>query len=206
MKCFVEIDCPQLATIQKEVVAYLDNHTTLLVEKPESPWNILEDPKHFLKQVPSLFGFCRNLKLLPRDVSFIVSHDQSSGLPLHVGGWPLVAKMNFPIMNTEGNETRWYNISRNTMSELPIVDNPFGLPVRDVSMFDVADLEVMATCYMQKPVVFNSTVPHDVYIAPGSKLPRIVMALMFHQERVLREDYLEVTGPYDVREDQLETS
>lgn len=206
MKCFVEIDCPELATIQQEVIQYLTNYTTLLVEKPDSPWNILPDPKHFIKENPSLFNFCRGLKLLPRDVSFVVSHDESSGLPLHVGGWPLVAKMNFPIMNTKGNETRWYNISRDIMSELPITHNPHGLPVRDVSMFDVKDLEVMATCYMKKPVVFNSTVPHDVYIAPGSGLPRVVMALMFYQERVLREDYLEVTGPYDVRESELQVS
>ncbi len=203
MKCFVEIDCPELDIIQKEVIQYLTDYTKLLTHKPDSPWNIIQNTLEFAQQCPNVFKFCRKHQLVPRDVSFVVSHDQTSGLPIHVGGWPLVVKMNFPIMNTQGNETRWYNISREIMSELPKVTNEFGHTVRDVSMFDVKDLEVMATCYMQKPVVFNSTVPHDVYIAPGSKLPRIVMALMFYQEKMLREEYLEVRGPYDVREEDL---
>ena len=98
MKCFVEIDCPELDIIQKEVIQYLTDYTKLLTHKPDSPWNIIQNTLEFAQQCPNVFKFCRKHQLVPRDVSFVVSHDQTSGLPIHVGGWPLVVKMNFPIM------------------------------------------------------------------------------------------------------------
>jgi hypothetical protein len=154
LKCFVELDCNCLKDIQSQVLAYLEKHTNLLESKPKEPW-CTTDTKIALKNIPALVNWCKQHKFLPHEISFIVSHDSSSGLPVHTDQGPLIAKVNIPILNTQGNVTKWW-------------DND----------------SVIAETDMDMPVVFDSSIPHSVDIHRDA-LPRVVMAVMMHNENVL---------------------
>lgn len=154
LKCFVELGCDCLEQIQSQTINYLKHKTNLLESKPKEPWCIT-DTKVALQNIPALIGWCKQHKFLPQEISFIVSHDSSSGLPVHTDQGPLIAKVNVPILNTQGNITRWW-------------DND----------------SVIAETPMDSPVVFNSSIPHSVDIHSDA-LPRVVMAVMMRNENVL---------------------
>jgi len=154
LKCFVELDCDCLKDIQSQALAYLKKHTNLLESKPKEPW-CTTDTKIALQNIPALVDWCKQHKFLPYEISFIVSHDSGSGLPIHTDQGPLIAKVNIPILNTEGNITRWWD--NNSM---------------------------IAETGMDSPVVFNSSIPHSVDIHSDA-LPRVVMAVMMRNENVL---------------------
>jgi len=75
-------------------------------------------------------------------------------LPRHIDQLTVVAKMNFPVINTKGWANRWY------------VDNKL-----------VAELQDMPT-----PLVFNSQIEHSVERTTAIKIPRIVASFTFYNE------------------------
>lgn len=156
LKCFVKLDCDCLEQIQSQTMNYLKEKTNLLESKPKEPWCTTET-KIALQNIPSLIKWCKQQKFLPHEISFIVSHDSSSGLAIHTDQGPLIAKVNIPILNTQGNVTKWWNNN-----------------------------SVIAETNMDSPVVFNSSIPHSVDIHSDA-LPRVVMAVMMHNESVLLE-------------------
>jgi hypothetical protein len=154
-KCFCILDCDVLEQIQQEVINYLNNHTDLLIVKPEQPWNIT-DTQLVIKNCPSIIRWLMPKKIIPNEISFIVSHDLGIALDIHTDEPPLISKINVPIQNTTGNITRWH-------------DNTG---------------EVIAEYNMTKPVVFNSSIPHSVEIF-NTNLPRVVMSIMCNNEKPL---------------------
>jgi hypothetical protein len=157
MKCYYRLECDNLSEIQSQTLDYLKSKTNLLEVKPSEPWNTT-DTRDFIKNCPALIEWCKGLRLLPHEVSFIVSHDSNSGLPIHTDQGPLIAKINVPIQNTTGNITRWH----------------------------ADDDSVIAETGMDTPVVFNSSIPHSVEIH-SKHTPRIVMAVMIKNENSLLE-------------------
>lgn len=156
LKCFVKLECDCLEQIQLQTINYLKQHTNLLESKPKEPW-CTTDTRMALQNIPALINWCKQNKFLPHEISFIVSHDSSSGLCVHTDQGPLVAKVNIPILNTQGNITRWWN------NDVVIAETP-----------------------MNVPVIFNSSIPHSVDIHSDT-LPRVVMAVMMRNENVLLE-------------------
>ncbi len=158
MKCYCVLDCDVLEQIQSEVLDYLKNNTSLLVEKPSTPWIYDTNTKQIIKNCPSLIKWLSKLRVLPSEITFVVCHDIGIGLPIHTDDPRLTSKINIPIQHTEGNITRWHD----------------------------ADDNVIAEYNMAMPVVFNSSIPHSVEII-NTNLPRVVMAVMCNNEKKLLE-------------------
>ena len=159
MKCYCVLDCKVLDQIQYEVLNYLKHNTILLTEKRQryKAW-ATANTKEVIRNCPSIIKWLRTLKILPTEISFIVYQEIGVGLPIHTDDPRLISKINVPIQHTEGNITRWHD----------------------------ADDQVIAEYNMEKPVVFNSSIPHSVEII-NTNLPRVVMVIMCNNEKRLLE-------------------
>jgi hypothetical protein len=80
------------------------------------------------------------------------------GLGRHTDEGPIIAKINIPILNTQDTYTEWYDGDK-----------------------QIARIEI------NQPVVFNSSIPHQVVMGEQARTPRIMLACMFYQDPT---DYL----------------
>lgn len=185
MKPFYRLDCPSQTIIATQTLTYILENTNLY-ENSTQFWNKI-DTMDFLKQSPALVEYCRSLNLLIREVAILVAKDHS-GLNIHIDEAPLVAKINFPILNTKNTFTEWYDIPEEKLAQTPIVKNQFGNDVYDLDQFnDVSKLTKLGEIEMDCPIVFNSAIPHLVRMGEQADLPRIVLACMFFNQPI---DYL----------------
>jgi len=176
MKTHHLLECNCLEQIQQEALAWIQQNTDLLTDADEF-WNPI-DYKHFILCNPTLVEYCKTLKLIIREVAVLIANS-NQGLPLHIDEAPVIAKINFPVLNTENTYTEWYDVSN--LQDLPNVKNQFGQPVPDLSN---AITEKIATVEMTQPLVFNSSIAHRVVVGPKAELPRVVISCMFYKEPI----------------------
>lgn len=151
MKCFVELPCNNVQEISKEIYNFLDTSTTLLTN-PIIGWNFI-DCKTLVLSSPNLLNFFKELKLKPRHAAVTIL-TETGQLPMHVDEPPVIAKINFPVINTDGWANRWYK-----------------------------DYEVIAEIIdLNKPIVFNSQIPHSVDRITAKETPRIIASFTFFNE------------------------
>lgn len=125
---------------------------TQLLDGNKFGWHFI-DCKSLLSEVNELALFFRKLKLVPRHAAITIVSDDSH-LPKHIDEPPVVAKINFPVLNTNGWVNRWY-------------DND----------------KIVAELYdMNNPIVFNSQIAHSVEKTTAIALPRIVASFTFVNE------------------------
>jgi hypothetical protein len=153
MKTHHMIECPCLEQIQREALNWIKQETDLLTSADEF-WNKI-DYKHFIMLNPTLALYCtKTLKLIIREVAVLVAHSPA-GVPLHTDEPPVIAKMNFPILNTKDTYTEWW-------------DNE----------------QLIDRVECTQPMVFNSSIPHKVCIGSTAVLPRVSISCMFYKEPI----------------------
>jgi len=118
------------------------------------------------------------LKLIIREVAVLVANS-NEGVPLHIDEAPVVAKINFPVLNTRDTYTEWYDVKN--LDQLPTINNQFDQPVPDLTN---AVTEKINQVEMTQPMVFNSSIAHQVVIGPKAELPRVVISCMFYKEPI----------------------
>ena len=151
MKYYVELPCDNIKTISAEIYNFLQTETEIL-DTTEFGWHFI-DCKKLLKSVPTLLDFFKEYKLVPRHAAVtIVTED--SHLPKHIDELPVTAKINMPVLNTQGWANRWYE--------------------DDQLVAELSD--------MRQPIVFNSQVAHSVEKTTATEVPRIVASFTFHNE------------------------
>jgi hypothetical protein len=151
MKYYIELPCNNIKTISAGIYNFLQTKTDILNIK-QFGWNFV-DCKKLLDFVPELLDFFKQNNLLPRHAAVtIVSENEH--LPKHIDELPVVAKINIPVLNTQGWANRWYE-DGHLVAEL----------------FD-----------METPIVFNSQVVHSVEKTTATEIPRIVASFTFHNE------------------------
>ena len=151
MKCYAQIQCDTVPQISKEIYDFLVVHTAL-IKDPVIGWNFV-DRKILLQNAPNLVNFFKELKLKPRDAAVTILTDNGQ-LPMHIDEPPVIAKLNFPVVNTQGWANRWYQ--------------------DDVVIAEIRDLD--------QPIIFNSQIPHSVDKLEASALPRIIASFTFYNE------------------------
>jgi hypothetical protein len=97
--------------------------------------------------------FFKTNKLVPRHAAITIV-TESDHLPMHIDEPPVIAKINFPVRNTEGWANRWF-------------DN-------DKVIAELLD--------MKQPIVFNSQIAHSVDKITATELPRLVASFTFYNE------------------------
>ena len=93
---------------------------------------------------------------------------------------PVVAKINFPIANTQGWANRWYQIDQKTLDACPKIIDHLGFPKEDISGLQ---LELQAEILdLAQPIVFNSRTPHSVNKINPVELPRVIASFTFRNQ------------------------
>ena len=153
MKCFKELDCDNVSIISKQIFKYVHENTDILNTK-DFGWHFI-DCKDLLNHAPALVEYFKKNKLIPRHAAITII-TESHHLPKHVDEPPVIAKINFPVINTFGWVNRWYN-----------------------------DNEIIAELHnMESPIVFNSQIAHSVEKVSDTELPRVVASFTFYAEPI----------------------
>ena len=131
LKYFVELPCDNVEIISAEIYKFLETNTDL-INSDKFGWNFV-DCKRLLNNAPTLLEFFKTYKLIPRHAAITIVLDNTH-LPKHIDELPVVAKINFPVINAQGWANRWYE--------------------NDRLVAELLDMKL--------PIVFNSQVVHSV--------------------------------------------
>jgi hypothetical protein len=151
MKSYVELPCNNVKTISAGIYNFLQTKTDVLNIK-QFGWQFV-DCKKLLDHVPELVDFFKQYKLLPRHAAVTIV-SENKHLPKHIDELPVIAKINIPVLNTQGWANRWYE--------------------NDQLVAELLDME--------QPIVFNSQIEHSVEKITANDIPRIVASFTFYNE------------------------
>ena len=177
MKPFVEIK-EDVTDISNEIMDYVSADDSISLYK-DSPWRFL-NTRNLMSSCPALLDFFKQHKLVAKD-SAITYITNTNDLPMHVDEKPVVAKMNFPVLNTQGWTNKWFTVDN--LENYPKVKNQFDSEVYDLS----TATGVLLAEYrdMTHPIVFNSSIAHSVeQYSDDAKSPRIVASFTFYKEPI----------------------
>lgn len=176
---FKEIECNDTAIISNKIYRFL-NESTDLISSGVTGWQFL-DHKHLFKAVPELVKFFAQQKLIPNSASVVILN-KTGQLPLHVDELPVVAKINFPVINTRGWINRWYSVPNELLESCPKTTNQFGKSVEMLEAIPQEHFKLIAEIKdLTTPIVFNSRIPHEVIKDYGYS-PRIIASFTFFNE------------------------
>lgn len=151
LKYFVELPCDDVEIISAEIYKFLETSTDLL-NSDKFGWNFI-DCKELLHSAPTLLDFFKTYKLIPRHSAVTIVADDTH-LPKHIDELPVIAKINFPVVNVQGWANRWYE---NNQLVAELLD-------------------------MKLPIAFNSQITHSVEKTTATELPRIIASFTFYNE------------------------
>jgi hypothetical protein len=152
MKCYVTLPTDHMLEISQGIHTYIQTHQEILESTEHGVWHFV-DCKELVVAVPALRTFFHEHRLIPRHAAVTVITADGQ-LPVHVDEPPVVAKINMPVLNTQGWANRWYD-NGHMIAELLDMD---------------------------QPVVFNSQIAHSVERTTATVMPRIVASFTFHNE------------------------
>ena len=154
MKSYHILDCDKQQKIADSLYGY---YVGLTANKtPTGFWNKLSRQQlidYFsIPNNPTMRCF-NDLGLRVRDMSFTLYNDKIS-TDIHKDEPPVVAKINFPVLNTHDTYNVWFD--------------------------DYAREIDRVEC--DKPIVFRSDILHTVEIGKNAKLPRLQFSFCFYNE------------------------
>ena len=154
MKPYFILDCPKQQRIVDSLYGY---YVGIIANRTITNfWNSLsrEEVKNYFS-IPNteLENWFNSLGLKVRDMSFTVYNEKIKTSP-HIDEKPVVAKINFPVLNTKDTYNVWFN---DDGSELARVE-------------------------CTKPIVLNSEIKHTVEVGKTAKYPRIQFSFCFYNE------------------------
>jgi hypothetical protein len=151
LKYYVELSCDNIDEISAEIYNFLQTKTDL-IDSNKFGWNFI-DCRQLLTESPLLLQFFKEYNLVPRHAAITIVADDIH-LPKHIDELPVVAKINFPVINVQGWANRWYE--------------------NDQMIAELLDMKL--------PIAFNSQVMHSVEKTTATEIPRIVASFTFHNE------------------------
>ena len=185
LKCFHPLPCdPELQqTISDRVVEFLRTQTDLFDDlDSRSLWNKL-DTRALVRAVPELARYFQTFGLKLKEVAVTVCNSRKNAT-LHIDELPVTAKINFPILNTNGSRNLWYSVPQELMSQVNPIINEFGAAYYDLASIDLNECKKIAAVEISTPVVFNSQIPHMIEMSNCQAFPRLVLTCMFFNEPV----------------------
>jgi hypothetical protein len=185
LKPFHILDCdPELQkTISAGVLDFLQTQTDLFTDlDSRSLWNKL-DTVALVKAVPELAEYFRTVGLRIKELAVTVCNSNENA-GLHIDELPVVAKINFPILNTTGSLNLWYHVPEELLARVTPINNQFGQSYYNLRDIDLGKCKKIAQVEISKPVVFNSQIPHMIDMSNCQAFPRLVLTCMFFNEPV----------------------
>jgi len=154
MKSYFILDCPNQQKIADSLYSYYIGITANKTVK--TFWNNLsrEEIKNYFS-TPNLEikKWFDNLDLRVRDMSFTI-YNQKIRTSIHTDEPPVIAKINFPVLNTSDTYNVWYDKNGKEIDRIECT----------------------------KPIVLRSNIPHTVEAGPLAKFPRLQFSFCFYKE------------------------
>jgi hypothetical protein len=180
LKPYAVIDCAQQETIAEKTLEFIRKSTNLLDRKDLELWNKINTGA-LLKEVPEINMFYKSLGLKIKEIAFTVWNSKDD-VVLHIDELPVIAKINFPILNTQHTYNEWYTVPDHLFESVQPVVNSFGTKYYNLSSIDLHQCTKIGEIELTNPVVFNSQLPHKIRIGADAQFPRIVMTCMFFNQ------------------------
>ncbi len=154
MKSYHILDCPRQQKIADSLYGYYVGITAN--KKPTKFWNHLtrdEIKAYFSIPNNPCKAWFDSMSLKVRDMSFTIYNDEI-GLSIHRDEPPVIAKINFPILNTKDTYNVWFDDNENEIDRVECVT----------------------------PIVLRSDILHTVEIGKAAKFPRLQFSFCFYNE------------------------
>ena len=154
MKSYFILDCDKQQKIADSLYGYYVGITAN--KPPKEFWTRLtrEQIKDYLSiHGLELMKWFNNLGLKVRDISFTTT-SHHGGIEIHRDEPPVVAKINFPVLNTKDTYNVWFDNNRNEIDRVECT----------------------------KPIVLRSDILHTVEMGKKAKHPRIQFSFNFYKE------------------------
>lgn len=182
MQPYRQLRCKQQSVIADKVLHFLRTKTSLLEDIPPDIdlWHKLPTVD-LVRNVPELVKWCRELGLTIRETSVTIVNQHKDAY-LHIDELPVVAKINFPILNTQNTYNRWYRIPERLAVQYPPITNRFGNNYYLFKGIDLDQCELIGEVELLEPVVFNSQIAHMIGIGKDAQVPRVVLSITFFRE------------------------
>lgn len=182
LAAYKELECDNIQLISTKIYTFLKDKTKLLANGSIG-WQFI-NVKELLLDIPELLVFFKKHKLAVRSASVVILYENGQ-LPIHIDELPVVAKINFPVINTTGWTNRWFKINQQELDNLPMVTNQFGALVEDLSILADTQFTVLTElANLVTPIVFNSRIPHDVIKTTATEVPRVIASFTFCNDPV----------------------
>jgi len=188
LKPYAVIDCAEQSIITDKTLEFLRQSTDLLERKDLHLWNKINTVA-LLKAVPEINLFYSSLGLKIREISITVWNVHND-VSLHIDELPVIAKINFPILNTKNTYNEWYTVPDHLFESVQPIVNQFGAKYYNLAEIDLSQCVKIGEVELNKPVVFNSQIPHKIRMGTDVEFPRIVMSCTFFNQPI---DWLELS-------------
>ena len=184
MQPYRQLHCEQQSVIADKVLHFLRTQTGLLENIPPNIdlWHKIKTVD-LVRNVPELVSWCHSLGLKIRETSVTIINQHQDAV-LHIDELPVVAKINFPILNTQNTYNRWYQIPEHIAVQYPPITNQFGSEYYLFNNIDLNQCKLLGEVELLEPVVFNSQIAHMIGIGQDAQLPRVVLSITFFKEPV----------------------
>jgi len=154
MKCYHILECPQQQKISDSLYGYWVGITAN--KRPTEFWNHLsrDEIRDYLSipNNPTKKWFDQ-LDLKIRDMSFTI-YNEHIGTDIHRDEPPVVAKINFPVLNTRDTYNVWFDDYANEIDRVQC----------------------------DRPIVLRSDILHTVEIGKDAVFPRLQFSFCFYNE------------------------
>jgi hypothetical protein len=155
MKSYHVLECVNKKQISEQLYIFLSKKNGPLEKKNLKFWNFLTKKDLFicLKECGTLSNWFEKLGLRVREASFTIYNNDIKTHP-HVDAPPVVAKINFPVINTADTYNIWFDENGKEIDRVECVN----------------------------PIVLRSNILHTVEIGKLASFPRIQMSFCFYNE------------------------
>lgn len=157
MKSYHILECYNQKQIAQELYSFLSIKDGPLEKNNLKFWNFLNKKELFkcLKECSALSQWFDSLGLKVREGSFTIYNEKIQTSP-HVDAPPVVAKINFPVLNTKDTFNVWYDKDKKEIDRIECIH----------------------------PIVLRSDILHTVEIGKTAIFPRIQMSFCFYKEPI----------------------
>ena len=155
MKSYHILECENQKQIEQEMYSFLSKKNILSRKNNLKFWNFLNKEELFncLKECVKLSQWFKTLGLKAREGSFTIYDEEIKTHP-HVDAPPVIAKINFPVLNTEDTYNVWFDENKKEIDRVECIN----------------------------PIVLRSNILHTVEIGKAARFPRIQMSFCFYKE------------------------
>jgi hypothetical protein len=156
--------------ISESIKYYLKNHTSVLTEK--LLWKFLEvDP--LLNAVPQLDKVFKkyDLEIVMAAVVYRQPHSQGG---IHIDSSTFFRVL-WPVMNCSGSKTKFFKYDSKKFIPRKGIDGD-----KNLSVIPGEKLDFLDEFELNKPVIFDPSIPHGVYCNPNFEEPRVSITFGFN--------------------------